>query len=255
MTATVQDQLRESLLAAGRDPLLQRPPIDGTVVPSPASEGYDVRQVSRAHLQVSLSESAPRRTHVHSVPTFDAASTYVLTVGGRTFTEATPASLSALMTDMQAQLADATTGIGPVGGSSTLTDDVITMLAPPGPVTWTATGGSPDLLLVSDAESCVATLEGYLDSSRYGSHITDAADLRRATAWATIHNKCGEPVSFNLGVGGLRISAFPVEDIDYARWYITSVAGNAGDSCTPGTLTIDAPLSLVIPDFGGTATS
>ena len=80
-TSTTSQAIKESLLAAGRSPLLQATPIDCTARPTLGSAGYDVTTVSRAGVQVQISSEGTARTAVFTIPTFDAASTYTVTVG------------------------------------------------------------------------------------------------------------------------------------------------------------------------------
>lgn len=238
MSTTTDDALRESLLAAGRQPRLQTAPIDATVAPSLSSPGYNVANVSRAALSVQLGQAAPYRRTVLTIPTFDASSTYTLTVGTTTVTDATPADAETALASLAADLVTAAIP----GYTIAVTATSLTVTGPATLVSWTATTGSPVLAMTTDYVTARARLYASRVAATFGSRITDADQLNTALGWAWLPG-----YDLTVGLDGWTQDAACVGAIDALRWWLTDLAGHAGDACTPGAITYTTPTALVLP--------
>jgi len=232
--------LSESLLAFGRSPTLQTTPFDTTVAPSYASPGFAVDNVSRAAIVCSLGREGGYRRSVLTIPTFDALSTYAITVGGVTSTSATPATRAAALTALVAGLA----GLPATYTVSTTATD-LTIIGPEGIVSWTATAGAPVLALATEYTSARLRIFSRLDATAYGSRISDANDLETAQAW-TLHLVCGEPCDYAVTLDGLHVDALPCGAASSLRPWLTDLSAPV-DVCTPGAITYRDPVALVVP--------
>lgn len=237
-TSTTGQALQESLLAAGRNPLLQTTPIDCTVAPSYLSAGYDVTAYSRAALQVQLGRGAPYRRWVFTAPTFDAASTYVIAIGATSNTEATPADEATLWGNMATDLAAALPSTYTVEGAETS----LTITGPAALGSFTATGGAPALAMQADYTSGRVRLYGRRSEVRYGTRISDADQLATAQGWALLPGR-----DWLIGMGGLYVDAVCCGATDSLRPWVTDLAGQPGDACSPGAITYTTPTALVLP--------
>ena len=240
MASSTDRALKESLLAFGRDPTLQTTPIVATVGPSYASPGYAVDNVSRVAVVCALGREGGYRRSVLTIGTFDAASTYAITVGGITSTSATPATRAAALTALVAGLA----GLPSTYTVSTTTTE-LTIVGPSGVVSWTATAGAPVLGLLTEYTEARLRLYSRLDASAYGSRISDADDLVTAQAW-TLHFACGEPCDYSVSLDGLHLDALPCGTASSLRPWLTDLAAPV-DVCTPGAITYRDPVALVLP--------
>lgn len=251
MTATVDEQIRESLLAAGRQPRMQSDILDATDPPVSQGPGYDVRQVSRVAIGVHVQQGAPLTRWVLTVPTFDAASTYSLQLPGiaAPILIATPATQAALWTSLSAAVIGLALTDWVV--DSTSTSLTLTGARPPGEVLkWTASAGSPVLALETDALGCRVRLYGSRAAATFGDRLGDDATLARARAWSILHGPCGSAADWTVDVDGGVVSALPVSDVDYVRPYVSDVVA-PDDLCVPGALTIRDPIVTVAPDILG----
>lgn len=242
MASSTDRALKESLLAFGRDPTLQTTPIVATVGPSYASPGYAVDNVSRVAVRCALGRQGGYRRSVLTIPTFDALSTYTVTVGAVAESSATPASVAAAFTALAASLTSS------LGSSYTVTASAteLEIIGPSALVSFVATAGAPVLAVLTEYVTARLRLFARLDAAAYGSRISNAADLVTAQAWM-LHTPCGEPVDYAVTLDGLHLDAVPCGTASALRPWLTDLAGVSGDACSPGAVTYRDPVALVLP--------
>lgn len=237
-----------SLLRAGMDPLQRTATLDPAIQPAQDGSGYDVSSVAIAAYQVAPSGASPGRRWVATVDTLDAASTYSLVVGSVTATSATPADAETLWTDLLNDLAPGLLDDGWTvqaidgDGEVTTTPAEYAGLFVEGPadtaLSWTASAGSPTLALTADAATLRARIYTRRSGDRYGAY--QAAD---STGWGLVADLLvdGDGARGTIDVGGE----------DSARIWVTDAAAAAGDTCTPGAVTVATPAALVLPCIRG----
>jgi hypothetical protein len=252
MTTTTQSQIAEAVLAAGANPVLQRSLLDPTIPPSIGSQGYSVAGVGRAVVRVTMTRSGPRVRRVLTCPTFDAASTYDIDIGGGTYTatDATPADEATMWTDIAAALTSTVSGTDIAVTVDAVSGGSLTIDAPAsdGAVAWTATGGSPSLAMTSDPGSCRARIYGRLSTTAGASHVPAGdASYPVVRDWGILATADGAVHDYAVTADGLTIPDLWVRPVDGVRVWVTDVAAVTDEACSPGTLTVRDPLAAVFP--------
>lgn len=145
-------------LNAGRVPLWSDQE-DYSLIPS-GSVGVAVDLSTRMAVKVSLRTQAPQRRADLTIPTFDAAGTYVVTVNGTTHTSATPASRNAALVALAAAInAGAQAGVvtastydadGAVSTTAATTLRILGDTEDDFTLDFTASGGTTELAAVAD---------------------------------------------------------------------------------------------------------
>lgn len=247
-TSTTSLLVNESLQAAGKSPRLQTTPPTATVAPAYGGAGYSVAGYSRARVSIHLGKNAPYRHDVLTCPTFDAASTYVVTKGGVIATAATPADEETMWGLIYTTLDSA---LAPLGYTLTVSTTSLEIIGPAGPTIFTVTGGSPVIALTTDYGQCRARLYARGLETDAGGRVTDPDDLALVSAWTLKLQPCGAPVlDTTVTVEGASLSAVPCSDDDSLRVWLSDVQAIVGDTCT-GTITYRDPFAVIYPDITG----
>lgn len=241
-TSTTPIALTQSILAFGRQPTLQTTPIVATTAPTYGSPGYAVDNVSRVAVRCALGRQGGYRRSVLTIPTFDALSTYTVTVGAVAVSSVTPATRSAALTALAASL---TSGLATTY-TVTATATELEIIGPTALVSFAATSGAPVLAVLTEYVTARLRLYARLGADAYGSRISDADDLVTAQAWM-LHAPCGEPADYAVTLDGLHLDAMPCGTASALRPWLTDLAGVSGDACSPGAVTYRDPVALVLP--------
>lgn len=241
--------VNQSLQQTGKSPVLQRSIIDATsVVPSIGAESYDVSGYSRALVRVALGPRGPTRTARLTVPTFDSASTYTLTIGSLTpVVIATPASELALYEAILAALAAAAYA----GYSAEIADDEesLAVWGPEATISWTAATGSPDLGLRVDYHSCRLRLYSSIGATALGGHTPTDAEQAAALRTPCLHVSCGVVHDYTVYIDGATLHGVDVAQVDNLYPRITGLTPLSGDACSPsaGGITYFVPQVYAAP--------
>jgi hypothetical protein len=194
-----------NLLAAGRRPLWseeKRLDDDGVTwlddyanIPDGESMGVAMGDVLRCAVRVGLRERASRRQATLTIPTFDAASTYTVTVDGTAHVNVTPATRNEALTELATAInagaaASAVTAYtydddGEVSDTAATSLVILSDAELGFTLDFTSSGGSPVIAAVADPDS--ATVEIW--ACWAGTAASGSQNSAPAALWALVNGQ------------------------------------------------------------------